>query len=345
LNLSAGFRFSAYSYLGPGEVYLYQEEDHRDVRLISDTLYFNSGRSIKWYSAPQLRIALNVATDPNGSVKLSFNQMYQPLFMLSNTIALAPNTQWKLSDYHLKPSRGNQYSAGVFRTFLDHMLEGSVEAFYKRTRDFPEFRDGANFLSNPVVETDVLQGEQKSYGLELFLKLNGRKMDGWMAYTWSRSLIRVDGGEIWNRINKGRTYPSNYDIPNALNAIFNYHFSRRVTVSTVLSYQTGRPVTYPVSVYYIEDQPYVDFSDRNKYRIPDYFRMDMSLNIEGSLRKNKLFHSSWQFSVYNLSGRSNAYSVYYISKNGKLKSYKYSIIGTQLFTVSWLFRIGNIATS
>lgn len=343
LNLTAGFRYSLYAYLGPGKVFLYQEENHRDARLITDTLIFKGGEFVKWYSSPELRLAVNLTTDPNGSFKLSFNQVQQPLFMLSNTIALAPNTQWKLSDYHLRPSRGMQYSAGIFRTFLDRRLEASIEAFYKHTRDFPEFRDGANFLSNPVVETDVLQGVQKSYGAEFFIKLNTRKIDGWLAYTYSRSIIKVDGGSLWNRINRGDPYPSNYDIPNALNTILNYHLSRRLTMSSVLTYQTGRPITYPVSVYYIEDQPYVDFSSRNKYRIPDYLRADLSLTLEGSLRKNKLLHSSWQFSVYNLSGRANAFSVYYLSDDGNLKSYKYSIIGTQLFTVSWLIKIGNIA--
>ena len=344
MNLSAGFRFSLYSYLGPRKVYLYQDENHRDVRLIKDTLDFKSGEAIKWYSSPEFRIALNLSTDPNGSVKLAFNQTNQHLFMLSNTIALAPNTQWKLSDYHLKPSRGSQYSLGVFRTFLGHKLESSIEAFYKKAKNFPEFKDGANFLSNPLVETEVLQGEQNSYGIEFFVKLSSEKVDGWIAYTYSRSLIKVDGDGVWNKINGGNSYPSNYDIPNSLNTIFNYHFSKRVTVSSTLNYQTGRPVTYPVSVYYIEDQPYVDYSSRNKYRIPDYFRLDLSLNIEGDLRKNKLFHSSWQFTVYNLTGRTNAYSVYFTSENGKLNSYQYSIIGTQLFTISWLFKIGNFDT-
>ena len=344
LNLSAGFRFSMYTYMGPRRVYLYQDENRRDVRLIKDTLDFKPGEPIKWYSSPEFRVALNLSTDPNGSVKLAFNQMNQHLFMLSNTIALAPNTQWKLSDYHLRPSRGSQFSVGVFRTFLGHRLESSIEAFYKRATNFPEFKDGANFISNPLVETEVLQGKQRSYGIEFFVKWNSHKTDGWMAYTYSRSLIRVDGDDLWNKINNGKTYPSNYDIPHSLNTIFNYHFSKRVTVSSTLNYQTGRPVTYPISVYYIGDQPYVDYSSRNKYRIPDYFRTDLSLNIEGNLKRDKLIHSSWQFTVYNLTGRRNAYSVYFQSENGKLNSYKYSIIGTQLFTVSWLFRIGNFET-
>lgn len=344
LNLSAGFRFSLYSYLGPKTVYLYHDENHRDVRLIKDTLEFGPGEAIKWYSSPEFRIAFNLTTDPRGSVKIAFNQMNQHLFMLSNTVALAPNTQWKLSDYHLKPSSGNQFSVGVFRTLLGRKLESSIEAFYKKTKNFPEFKDGANFISNPLVETEVLQGDQHSYGVEFFVKLNGEKMDGWIAYTYSRSLIKVDGDAVWNTINNGETYPSNYDIPNALNTILNYHFSKRVTLSSTLTYQTGRPVTYPLSVYYVKDQPYVDYSSRNRYRIPDYFRLDLSLNIEGNLRRNKFLHSSWQFTLYNLTGRTNAYSVYFASENGKLNSYKYSIIGTQLFTVSWLFKIGNFAT-
>ena len=299
---------------------------------------------IKWYSSPEFRVAINLSTDPSGSVKLAFNQMNQHLFMLSNTIALAPNTQWKLSDYHLRPSSGSQFSVGVFRTFFGQRLESSIEAFYKRATNFPEFKDGANFISNPLVETEVLQGMQKSYGIEFFVKWNSKKTDGWIAYTYSRSLIRVNGDDLWNKINNGNTYPSNYDIPHSLNTIFNYHFSKRVTVSSTLNYQTGRPVTYPISVYYIMDQPYVDYSSRNKYRIPDYFRMDLSLNIEGNLKRDKLIHSSWQFTAYNLTGRKNAYSVYFQSEDGKLNSYKYSIIGTQLFTVSWLFRIGNFET-
>jgi len=344
IRIYGGFRFSDYSSLGPEKVNVYASPFLRDIRYVTDTLSFRSNEIIKSYPAPEFRIALNIKTDPAGTVKLSFNQMDQNLFMLSNTVALAPNTQWKLSDYYLRPSRCNQYSLGIFRNFFSNKLEGSVEVFYKSVNHFPEFRDGANFLFSPAVETEVLQGQQKSYGFELFARMNGKKTDGWIAYTWSRSLIRVNGTDYWNKINNGLAYPSNYDIPYALNTIVNYHFSKRVTASSVLCYQTGKPVTYPLSVYYINDQPYTDFSSRNKYRIPDYFRIDLSLNIEGSLKMKKLFHSSWQFGIYNLMGRRNAFSVYYKSEDGRMNSYKYSIIGTQLLTASWLIKIGNFET-
>jgi hypothetical protein len=124
----------------------------------------------------------------------------------------------------------------------------------------------------------------------------------------------------------------------------NYHFSRRVTASGVMTYQTCRPVTYPVSVYYINGVPYLDYSERNEYRIPDYFRMDLSLTVEGNLRKKKLLHHSLIFSLYNVTGRDNPYSVYYKVENGKIKSYQYSVIGVPVFTATWLFKLGNYAS-
>jgi hypothetical protein len=282
-------------------------------------------------------------TDANGTVKIAFNQMHQNLFVLNNTIALAPNSQWKLADYHIPPARSTQISAGVFRTFPKLGWETSVELYYKRTVNYPEFIDGADFLGNPLVETTVLPGFQHAYGLEFLLRRSGRRLEGWLSYTYSRSIVEVNGDQPWERINNGLAYPANFDIPNVLNTVIMFHFSRRVTASGVMTYQSGRPVTYPVSVYYIGGTPYVDYSDRNEYRIPDYFRLDLSLTIEGNLRRNKLLHNSFVFSLYNVTGRDNPYSVYFKLEDGKINSYKYSVIGVPIFTVTWLFKLGNYA--
>jgi hypothetical protein len=156
--------------------------------------------------------------------------------------------------------------------------------------------------------------------------------------------VKVDGDQPWERINNGLAYPANYDIPHVLNTVVNYHFSRRITASGVVTYQTGRPVTYPVSIYYINDIPYLDYSARNEYRIPDYFRVDLSLTIEGNLKRNKFIHNSLVFSLYNLTGRDNPYSVYFKLVDGKIKSYQYSVIGVPVFTITWLFKLGNYAS-
>jgi len=311
---------------------------------IDDTLNFASGEAIKWYFEPDFRIALNFRTDPDGSIKLAFNQTHQNMFLLNNTIAISPNAQWILADYHLTPAASSQVSAGIFRTFLLSGWESSLEAYYKKTANYPEFIDGADFLNNPFVENSLLPGNQKAYGIEFLLRRSGRKLEGWLAYTWSRSIVQVDGEMPWEQINQGEPFPANYDIPHVVNTVVNYHFNRRVTASGIMTYQTGRPVTYPVSVYYLNGIPYLDYSKRNEYRIPDYFRVDLSLTVEGNLRRNKHLHNSLIFSLYNVTGRDNPYSVYFKVENGKIKSYQYSVIGVPIFTVTWLFKLGNYAS-
>ncbi len=344
LNITVGLRFGLFTPLGPKTVYTYAPGVPVDPRFIIDSINFENNQAIKWYSEPDLRAAINFETDERGSVKLAFNQMHQNLFMLNNTIAVSPNAQWKLADYHLEPSRSNQLSLGVFRTFAKIGFEVSAEVYYKRILNYPNFKDGANFLENPLVETTVLQGTQNSYGIELFIKRGNRRLEGWMSYTYSRSLVEVSGGQPWNSINDGAVFPANYDIPHVFNMVLNYHLNRRITFSSIITYQTGKPITYPVSVYYIDGMPNFDYSARNAYRIPDYFRMDISVTIEGNLRKHKFIHSSFNLSLYNLTGRDNPYAVFFKAEYGTINSYQYSVIGVPVFTATWLFKLGNYAS-
>jgi len=341
MNISGGLRLTLFNPFGPKTVYTYYPGGPMDPRYINDTLQFGNGQVIKWYFEPDIRATVIMRTDADGTVKVAFNQLHQNLFMLNNTIALSPNSQWKLADYYIRPARCYQISAGIFRTFQVPGLETSLEFYYKRIVNYPEFVDGADFLGNPLVETAVLPGNQDAYGLEFLLRRTGRRLEGWLSYTFSRSIVKVDGDKPWERINNGLAFPANYDIPNVLNTVIIYHFNRRLTASGVITYQTGRPVTYPVSVYYINGIPYVDYSNRNEYRIPDYFRLDLSLTIEGNLKRNKFLHSSFIFNVYNVTGRDNPYSVYFTLEDGKIKSYQYSVIGVPVFTITWLFKLGN----
>ena len=341
LNLNLGFRYTLFTPVGPATTFIYSKNEPMDVKYIIDTLYFSKNKPIRWYHEPDLRLAVNIGTDKDGSVKLAFNQMHQNLFMLNNYISIAPNTQWKLADYHLLPSQSNQVSLGVFRSFINSGLETSFEVYYKSTRNYPEFKDGADFLRNPLVETSVLQGKQKSYGIEFNIKRSGRKVEGWISYTYSRSLIQVNGEHEWDKINNGDVYPANYDIPHSLNVVLTYNFSKRIILSSIVKYQTGRPTTYPESIYYIDDVPYLDYSKRNAYRIPYYLRTDISLTLEGNLKRNKILHSSFILNVYNVFGRMNPNSVYFVSENGSIKSYMYSVIGVPIFTATWLFKFGN----
>lgn len=344
LNLTAGLRYTLYTPLGEKTVYTYVPGSPRDTRYISDSLYFDNNEVIEWYSEPDLRMAAQIETDKNGSLKMAFNQAHQNLFQLNNTITIAPNTQWKLADYHLKPSSSNQVSFGVFRVLPHKGLEASVEVYYKETKNYPEFKDGADFLGSPLVETAVLQGKQKAYGIEVFLKRSNHRLEGWLSYSYSHSNVHVNGPQVWDQINNGEEFPANFDIPHVVNLVCTYHFTRRITLSSIITYQTGKPVTYPVSVYYVEGVPTLDYSSRNAYRIPDYFRTDISMTFEGNLKKDKFLHSSFSLNVYNLTSRENAYSVYFKTSNGRINSFKYSVIGVPIFTATWLFKLGNYAS-
>ncbi|MFA9389944.1 MAG: carboxypeptidase-like regulatory domain-containing protein [Prolixibacteraceae bacterium] len=341
LKVYAGLRYSFYTGLGPKTVYLYNEGSEKVSQNIVDSIAFNSNESMVNYQGPEARAGLDFKTSINGTVKLTFTQMRQYLFMLSNTIAIAPTDQWKLSDYHIKPQSSIQYSVGYYHDFPMSGFLASAEVYRKQANNIVEYKDGADFLSTPNVETNILQGQQQSYGAEFMLSKEAGHLNGWITYTYSRSVITVDGEKEWEQINLGHSYASNYDKPHVMNLVLNYKFTRRFSLSSNVVYSSGRPITLPVGYYYIEGNPYIDYSARNEYRIPDYFRMDFSVKMEGNLKRRKAMHSYWMFSVYNATGRNNANSVFFKSEEEIVRGYKYSIIGVPIYTISWNWKLGN----
>jgi hypothetical protein len=207
-----------------------------------------------------------------------------------------------------------------------------------------EYRDGASFISSPYVERVILQGEQRAYGVEAMIRKTGGQFNGWLAYSYSRSFMQFASSIPGEQINGGDPYPSNYDRPHNVSLVTNLKVNRRLSLSANLVYITGRPVTYPVSIYYMEGMEFIDYSARNSYRIPDYFRIDFSINLEGNLRERKLFHSYWMLNFYNVTGRENAYSVYFQNEDGVIQGYKLSIFAQPVVTLSWNFKLGNYAS-
>ena len=340
-SISGGFRYNYYVYLGPQSVYQYKEGEPLEPDNIIDTVHYGNNEVIQTYSGPDFRLAAKYIFTPNLSIKASFNQLRQYIFMSSNTIALSPTDKWKLADSHIEPMKGQQYALGLFSNFAKGKLEFSVEAYFKRVHNLVEYKDGADLLVNEVIETDVLQGDLDAYGIEFMLRKPFGRFNGWINYTYSSSTVLVSGPTASEMINFGKSYPANYDKPHALNVVMNYKFSRRLSVSSNVVYATGRPVTYPTAIYFQDGVQIIHYSARNEFRLPDYFRIDFSVNLEGNLKKKKLFHGSWNFSIYNLTGRNNAYSVYFKTEEGVVKGYKLSIFGSPIFSLSYNFKLGN----
>ena len=157
------------------------------------------------------------------------------------------------------------------------------------------------------------------------------KLNGWLAYTYSKTMLRQEGDISQGLVNRGEWYPASYDKPHDLKIVANYKFTQRFSVSLNVDYSSGRPVTIPLSKYYYGNGYRLYYSDRNAYRIPDYFRMDFSVNIEPSHNLTLLTHSTITLGVYNITGRKNAYSIYYDTHSGsKIRGYKLSIFGAPI---------------
>ena len=344
ITLYGGLRFSAFMALGPDQVQVYGEgmpmQPGSVVELIDAAPY----EVIKTYSGLEPRAALNFMLGANNSLKLNYNRVNQYMFMLSNTIAISPTDQWKLVDYNITPPYVDQVSLGFYQDFPRGGINTSLEVYYKSIGDVVDYRDGANFISTPHTEQLTLQGTQEAYGFETLLKKNVGKLSGWIAYSYSRSTMLVASPLASEQINFGNPYPSNFDRPHNLSVVTNVKVNRRLSFSANLVYSTGRPVTYPVSIYYLDGIEFVDYSERNSYRIPDYFRVDFSINLEGNLKERKLFHSYWMLNFYNATGRKNAYSVYFQNDEGTINGYKLSIFGQMVATISWNFKLGNYAS-
>lgn len=195
----------------------------------------------------------------------------------------------------------------------------------------------ANF-KGPVFEREVINTDGKAYGIEVLLKKPGGKLNGWISYTYSRILLQSNDPDLGILVNNGDFYPANYDKPHDVTFTGNFRVNHRFSVSLNSTYSTGRPITYPIGRYYYAGAERVLYSDRNVNRIPDYYRTDLSMNIDGNHKVNQKTHNSWTIGVYNMLGRRNPYSVYFISEGSRVKGYKLSIFGSAIPFINFNIR-------
>ena len=330
LSLEAGLRLSMFNYMGPAEVNIYPPGEPKDEETVLGSVNYGKGKFIKTYGGPEYRLSLRYSLSEKVSVKAGFNTTRQYIHLLSNTAAMAPTDTWKLSDPNIRPQAGRQYSLGVYRNFKLNTIETSIELYYKDIDDYLDYKSGANLIMNHHIEMDVINTKGRAYGMELLIKKTSGRLNGWLGYTWSRIELKQDDPLTGEIINKGEFYPANYDKPHDFTFIGNYRVNQRFNFSINANYSTGRPITLPIGRYYYSNAYRTLYGDRNGHRIPDYFRMDFSMNIEGNHKVKQKTHNSWTIGVYNFTGRKNPYSVYYVSQDGVINGYKLSIFGSAI---------------
>lgn len=337
LSINAGLRFASFFALGPQTVIKYDPGFSRSISSITDTIYFDRLKNYKTYAGPELRLSANFRMSPSSSLKLNYNHTRQYLHMLSNTTSISPSDTWKLSDYNLKPQSCDQFAAGYYRMFNKNKMEASAEIYYKKIGDMIDFKGGTDLIMNEYIERDLVNVNGKAYGIEFLLKKPEGRTRWSVAYTYSRVLIRNKESFNEELINSGRWFPASFDRPHDLIITLNYLYSRRVSFSANYNFSSGRPVTYPVSSYKIGDIVLTHYSERNKYRLPDYSRLDIAVRVSGDLKTNKLMHPYWIFSVYNVTGRQNVYSVFFKNEGNIVRGYYLSVFGRAIPSISLYF--------
>ncbi len=340
LILKYGIRYSLYQHLGKGTVYEYAEGEPKSRVSITDTVTYASNELIQNYGGLEPRFSLNYRVSPQTSLKLSYNRTRQYVHLISNTTAATPLDIWTSSDRHIKPALADQIAGGYFRNFKDNTYEFSGEVYYKVFQDLVDYKDGARLLFNETLEADLLRGEGRAYGLELMLKRNKGRFNGWLSYTLSRSEIKVDSDLPEERINNGEWYPSNYDKLHDLSAVMSYDLNAKWSFSANFAYMTGRPITYPDAKYEYAGITAGNYGNRNGARTPAYHRLDFSANYE-NIKPDRKWQGSWNISVYNVYGRRNPYSISFRQNadNPQItEAIRLSILGTILPSVTYNFK-------
>ena len=291
--------------------------------------FFRPGNT-RFRGGPEFRLSGKYSFNDVTSVKAGFNTMRQYIHMISNSINVSPTDSWRLTGDKIRPQSGWQAAAGFYRTEMEGTLDLSLEAYYKQVKHYIDYKSGAVLVMNENLADELVETENRAYGVELMAKKSLGKLNGWVSYTYSRSRLREMEDRGIETINGGRWYNAAYDKPHDVKVVANYKFTHRYSLSANLDYATGRPVTIPVGRYTYDGGVRLVYSERNGYRIPDYFRLDLALIVEPGHYLKKLTHMSLTFGCYNVTGRKNPYSIFYTSDGYTVSGHMLSVFATQI---------------
>jgi len=321
LTFEYGLRYSNFSRLGQDEInsyennnpVIYNEEFKRyeSAEAIGINTYKRSDVLASFQNF-EPRFSLSYLVNEESSVKMSYNRMVQYLHLLSNTSSPTPLDIWTPSGQFVKPQKLDQFAVGYFKSIKNGDYSLETEAFYKDIQNRIDYINGANLVANNEIETVILNGQARAYGLEVLVKKNEGDFTGWFAYTWSKSEQQTPGRtENEPGINSGEWYSTPFDKTHDFSLNGSYELSKKWTFNANFLFQTGQPTNYPVGQYEISglNVPIYDDNRRNADRLPAYHRLDISATLTPEKNKNRTWQGEWVFGIYNVYGRQNAASI------------------------------------
>ncbi len=335
-SVQYGVRLSHFQQVGDGEVNYYENPEKPQDDELTGTEKFGKWDKIgDAFVHLEPRLAMKYTLDRNSSAKASYNRMVQNLHLITNTQSPSPLDIWLPTSTYIDPLIVDQVSVGYFRNFRNNMWETSMELYYKDMQNVLDYKEGAELFLNEEIETELLHGSGESKGMELLVKKAQGKLTGWVGYTWAKTTRTVEG------INNGNPYPSSYDRTHDLSIVSNYELNERWNLSANFVFSTGSPTSYPVAKYNIQGNQVYEYSSRNSNRIPNYHRLDLSATYDFKKNKNRRFKQSINFSIYNVYGRRNAYSITPEANEDNLQQTEFvrlSIIGAPIPSITYNFK-------
>ncbi len=318
ISLQYGLRYSNFARMG-GQAIVQYENDQPVVYDEELGIYqrgipigaidYDKGEIIESFGNLEPRLALSYSLSNHSSIKAGYSRVSQYIHLISNTTSVTPLDVWTPSGSYIEPQLSNQYALGYFKKFKDNQYSIEVEAYYKDIENRIDYIDGSDLIGNNTIETEILNGESRAYGLEFLLRKTKGDFTGWLAYTLSKSEQRTPGGSAGGPgINDGNWYNNPYDRTHDLSLTGSYRLNKKWSINANVIYQTGRPVTYPTGQYEYEGLSIASFSDRNADRLPAYHRIDISAILVPG-KPNKKWKGEWVFGIYNIYNRRNAASI------------------------------------
>ena len=317
LGITYGLRLSSFAILGEGDYYTLDSEGK-----VIDTMNYGHGEIVKNYINPEPRIAASYQLNNSSALKLSYTRNTQNLHLISNSTSSSPTDKWIASTNIIKPEIADQLALGYYKNLKNIPYELTIEAYYKTMQNQIDYRDGAQVFTNEAIETQLLFGKGRAYGIEWQLKKTSGRLNGWISYTLSKTERKIED------INNNNWYNARQDRTHDIAIVGMYQLSQKWVLSANWIFYTGDAVTYPTGKYRIDNEVYFYYSERNGYRMPNYHRLDIGATRQ--LKKGKHFTSELNFSIYNAYGRANAYQVNF--RESETDPTKTEAVQTSLFT-------------
>jgi TonB dependent receptor/CarboxypepD_reg-like domain/TonB-dependent Receptor Plug Domain len=336
-TLQYGVRWSFFNYLGKGTKYTYRDTIPNQSLPLDKEEKIAQGKNIKMYNNPEPRLALNYTINDKSSIKFGYNRMSQYLHIVSNTAASTPLDIYTPVTNNIKPLISDQVTLGYFRNFKENMFETSAEIYYKNLENQLDYVDNANLLLNKYLESDLIQGKGRAYGLEVYLKKAKGKLNGWVSYTLSKTERKVRG------ISNSDWFLSKYDRTHNINTVLIYDLSKRWSFSANFVFQTGTPATFPTAKVEVQGYviPYNTDNKRNNYRNTPYHRADVGITYNFKKNDRKRWKSTIVLSVYNVYNRRNAFSIYFRNNPDypvNTEAVRYSVVGSIIPAITYNFK-------